>query len=222
MGYIYKITNQINGKVYIGQTKCLPEDRWKQHLQSINHKQIYKKPLVLAFLKHGKENFVFEIIEMVDDSILSEKEKEYIKLYDSYKNGYNATLGGEGRYRKLDTPEKEIISLYLNIQSIEELSFKLNVCENSIRNILRRNHIPITRRKSVYKNNHIYKTKIIQYDLEGNFIKQFSSIKEAIYELNLHKKAASHIGKCCRGQKPTAYGFKWKYKHDVETQSVNS
>lgn len=68
----------------------------------------------------------------------------------------------------------------------------------------------------------IYKTEIIQYDLVGNFIKQFSSIKEAICELNLHKKAASHIGKCCRKQKPTAYGFKWKYRHDVETQSVNS
>lgn len=90
---IYKITNMINGKSYIGQSNDIKR-RWKEHRSKHSWKSnhvIYR-----AFKKYGFENFKFEIIEECDVKFLSEKEKYYIAEFDTYKNGYNETEGGEG------------------------------------------------------------------------------------------------------------------------------
>lgn len=55
------------------------------------------KPLYQAIRKYGVENFSFEVLEECDISLLDEKEVYYINLYNSYKEGYNATLGGQGK-----------------------------------------------------------------------------------------------------------------------------
>lgn len=55
------------------------------------------KPLYQAIRKYGVENFSFEVLEECDTSLLDEKEVYYINLYNSYKEGYNATLGGQGK-----------------------------------------------------------------------------------------------------------------------------
>ncbi len=96
MGYIYKITNTVNNKVYIGQTK--QEDvttRWAAHKNSIN----YKKgcPLLVgAFRKYGLDKFKFEVIIICFDEDVYKYEEYYIKKYDTFgKGGYNATKGGE-------------------------------------------------------------------------------------------------------------------------------
>lgn len=61
-----------------------------------------------------------------------------------------------------------------------------------------------------YKNN--TEKQVIQMDMNGNFIKEFKRIKDAVEELNL--KEGSRIGLCCKGKANSAYGFKWKYKGD--------
>lgn len=95
---IYKITNLINNKVYIGKTRN-SERRWKDHQRlafTPNHKE-YNKALYLAIRKYGLDNFIFEIIEeLLDYSLSDEKEQYWIKVYDSYNNGYNESLGGDG------------------------------------------------------------------------------------------------------------------------------
>lgn len=48
-----------------------------------------------AILKYGKENFTIEVLEDCDVTILNEREKYYINLYNSYKEGYNCTEGGQ-------------------------------------------------------------------------------------------------------------------------------
>jgi group I intron endonuclease len=94
-GIIYKVTNLINNKVYIGQTVGLLEDRWNGHCRSD------KSPLDRAIQKYGKNNF---IIEEIDRGItyyeLNEKEIKYIKKYDSlsHNNGYNIYSGGKHLY----------------------------------------------------------------------------------------------------------------------------
>lgn len=93
MGYIYKITNILNQKSYIGKTIRDPEIRWNEHKQDSKHPNL---PLQRAFKKYGINSFSFEIIEEVKEELLDEREKYYIKKFNTYKQGYNATLGGEG------------------------------------------------------------------------------------------------------------------------------
>ena len=99
-GGIYKISNKINGKVYIGQSNNLKR-RFKEHkirYKSINSNE-YNSVIHIAIRKYNIENFNFEIIEYCENSKLNEREIFWINYYDSFKNGYNCTLGGEGSKR---------------------------------------------------------------------------------------------------------------------------
>lgn len=90
IGIIYKWTNKINGKSYIGQT-IDEEGRKKDHIRGK-----YKCYFHDAIKKYGIENFDYEVIESIKESKLSEREIYWINYYDTYNNGYNLTLGGEG------------------------------------------------------------------------------------------------------------------------------
>lgn len=91
---IYKITNKINNHSYIGLSTKV-EERWKYHQSPYNQQRESYKNLYKAFKKYGIENFTFEILEECSIQELGEKEKYYIAKYDTYKNGYNMTTGGE-------------------------------------------------------------------------------------------------------------------------------
>lgn len=93
---IYKITNKINGKVYIGCSKDI-EHRWIAHKSEsvLEHNKQYNYSIHKAFRKYGLDNFSFEIIEELPESEIFNKEKEWISFYDSYNNGYNETSGGD-------------------------------------------------------------------------------------------------------------------------------
>lgn len=101
-GIIYKITNQINGKVYIGQTCKTLKHRFNQHCESSRRYNRNKKHLCLfhtAIIKYGEDNFICEEIDIADSKIeLNEKEKYWISFYKSniYEFGYNLTEGGDG------------------------------------------------------------------------------------------------------------------------------
>lgn len=91
---IYKITNINNNKVYIGQSNNL-ERRYKEHfIWKLNNKQ-YIDELIQDL---GKENFSFEIIEECELEVLDEREKYWIKYYNSFYEGYNKTKGGAGDF----------------------------------------------------------------------------------------------------------------------------
>lgn len=88
--YIYKITNKINNKIYIGQS-INPEERFKQHCEK---REKYKSLINQAIQKYGKENFEFEILGLYKD--YNEKEIYFIDYYNSKApNGYNIANGGE-------------------------------------------------------------------------------------------------------------------------------
>ena len=74
---IYKITNLLNGKIYIGQSIHI-EKRWKEHCQNSS-----KSLISQAIQKYGKENFSFQILEECNENQLLEKESKYILQYDS-------------------------------------------------------------------------------------------------------------------------------------------
>lgn len=107
---IYKITNKINKKSYIGLSIDI-EERWRAHINNSSNQNSkeYEKTLYRAFRKHGIENFLFEILEERED-FLEEREKFWIEKYDSYKNGYNETLGGEiGNMQKWETHNRAVL-----------------------------------------------------------------------------------------------------------------
>lgn len=98
--YIYKVTNNINGKVYIGRTKNI-DARWKNHCMTAKSgKYCYK--LHKAIRKFGPENFT---VEQIDCSATKEeadaKEVYWIEKYNSMESGYNSSPGGKaGGHRK--------------------------------------------------------------------------------------------------------------------------
>lgn len=101
-GYIYKITNLINGKIYIGQRKYN-----KTHKEYLGSGKLIKK----AIEKYGKENFKKEIlIEYNNSEEANELEKYYIKLYDSRNPniGYNIAEGGNNG--PMDERSKKLMS----------------------------------------------------------------------------------------------------------------
>lgn len=97
MGFIYKITNTITNKCYIGETKKNnPEVRWNEHKSKIE-KGIGCPALQDAVKKYGIEMFKFQILIICFDEDRYRFEIEYIKKYNSIApNGYNLTTGGEG------------------------------------------------------------------------------------------------------------------------------
>lgn len=96
-GYIYKITNLINNKIYIGKTKYSIETRFKNHLWSIDHHRT-KSLLYDAMNKYGKDNFKVEQIDQADSlEELNKKEQYWISKLNSRNPsiGYNICKGGE-------------------------------------------------------------------------------------------------------------------------------
>lgn len=114
---IYKITNKINGKCYIGQSINIQE-RWKHHRSYPIKKSYY--PLYKAFEKYDINNFLFEVIEECSIEELNEKEIYWINFYDSYYHGYNQTKGGStaGHIVKISDEDLEIIYDLLQNTSI--------------------------------------------------------------------------------------------------------
>ena len=104
-GLIYKIVNKTNDKVYIGCTTMTLEDRYKAHLYRCFNKN-YDCKLYNSMRKYGKENFKIDMLEECDIDFIYEIEKKYIEQYNSYKNGLNSTLGGEGCLGYIHSEEK--------------------------------------------------------------------------------------------------------------------
>lgn len=100
-GYIYHIINKINNKRYVGQTINF-QNRKATHLRNLKSNQHHSSKLQRAWNKYGEDNFKFLVkeveIEKIEDLYFLEIEE--IKKYDSYFNGYNMTIGGEGSVRK--------------------------------------------------------------------------------------------------------------------------
>ena len=112
---IYKHTNKLNSKCYIGITKLKLERRWKKGVGYKSQKIFYG-----AIKKYGWENFEHEIIDVVDSMKEAlEKESYYIKLYNSIQNGYNSSQFGTFDYKR-DKKVYKVISQKLKKQKLPQ------------------------------------------------------------------------------------------------------
>lgn len=208
-GNIYKITNQINNKVYIGKTLKTIEERFSEHIKDSTRSLEEKRPLYRAFNKYGINNFTISLIEKVKIEDLSSREQYWIQKYDSYSNGYNATFGGDGK--QLYDYQK-IVQQYLSNKTVEELTKEFNCCKDTIYQALHLANIDLSHNiaKSCGKKLSAYKKNI--------FIKSFTTRMEAVSWLQENNYTSSTnrdninatIGRAANGLRKTAYGFIWK------------
>ena len=140
IGYNYKISIDINNKVYIGQTKTSITKRWNAHLSRYNSGS--NQGIYGAMKKYGINRFKIEKIVECPIEELNDLEQFYIKKYNSYYEGYNLTLGGEGN-SFLNLNEKEVIDKYNELGYIRDTAKFFNCCELVISNILHKNNIEI-------------------------------------------------------------------------------
>ena len=213
MAYIYQITNDVNGKIYIGKTERTIQERWGEHCRDYLKHDYEKRPLYSAMKKYGVENFSFKVLEETNSP--EEREMHYIDVYRSYVgfkdcNGYNATLGGDGKhYLDYDL----VIATYQEVQNVSETARRMGIDISTVSKVLNSNHISIVPSSEVSQR--VTGNIVNQYDLQGNFIQSFPSAKAAATSLgkitSTSRGASSHISDVCRGKRKTAYGYIWKF-----------
>lgn len=187
MGFIYVIKNDINNKLYVGQTVTTILNRWYHHLDAYTREDWH---LYRAMRKYGIEHFSIELLEECPNDIIDEREKYWINKLDTYYHGYNMTIGGEGR-TALD--RNKIIKLWNEGYSALQIANMVgNGWSCSIIDILKENDLydaeEIQRRKIIDIANKQTKEKIIQYDENANVVNIFNSIKEASELTGINRK----------------------------------
>lgn len=135
---IYKITNKITGQSYIGQSSQI-EKRKKRHFSTANNPMdhSYNNPLYRAIRKYGKNNFDFSIIEECSVQQLNEKERYWIKFYNTFFNGYNLTMGGDGSGTQ--QKKESIIGIIYDLENTnlfqKEIAKKWKISEEMVQGI---------------------------------------------------------------------------------------
>lgn len=107
-GKIYLITNDVNSKVYVGQTIQTLNKRFNGHCCYSKSDRSINMYIKRAIHKYGRDKFHIQLIEECPVNILDEREKYWINFYNSYNTGYNLTLGGQD-------------SNYFNINKLENI-----------------------------------------------------------------------------------------------------
>jgi group I intron endonuclease len=201
---IYKIVNP-NGKLYIGQSTNI-EKRWRDYktLHCKGQTKLYN-----SLRKHSFENHKFEIIEECDVSILEERET-YWKLF--YKvleiPSLCCRIDGKFGYDSIETKNKKSQSKLNNNYALGHIKSLETI--NSIKDKMK-NHTFYNNIDRVTKLSNSHSIPVLQYDKQGNFIKEWESAKEAAKILK-NKINGSDIRACIRGEQKTAYGYKWVEK----------
>lgn len=186
-GFIYKITNKINGKSYIGQTIQNVKERFYQRCATKCSQAILNMVIHKAINKYGKSNFTIEVIEEVESTNLNDRERYWIRYYDTYNNGYNSTEGGQDGiklFKNLDT--ESIVREYKYGKSLREIGRLFNVDKQTSKDLLVRNNINLRTTRTY---------KLSQKDRE-DIIKDLSlglSRKEIISKWHISKGYLSQL-----------------------------
>lgn len=127
-GSIYVIKNTVNDKVYVGQTTMTVHERFAVHMKPSTQKQKSSYKLYNAIAKYGTDKFYVETLESgIPIEQLDKKEIEYIYRFDSFRNGYNSTKGGDGRVINKIENEDEVLQMAINGVTAEEIGKKFSV-----------------------------------------------------------------------------------------------
>ena len=186
-GFIYKITNTINGKSYIGQTIQNVKERFYQHCATKCSKAVSNMAIHRAIKKYGKSNFTVEVIEEIDSANLNDRERYWIKYYNSYNNGYNSTKGGQDGCRPFkDLDVESIIKEYNTGKSLRTLGTIFKVDKQTIKDLLIRHNVEL-RTTRTYKLSQKDRDKVLE-----DFASRLSR-KEIMIKWNISKSYLSQL-----------------------------
>ena len=187
---VYKITNKITGKVYIGITNQGAGARYRHHWYEARIGE--PAPIHRSMAKYGEENFTLEIIDFADTyEELKEKEKYWIKQYDSMnrEKGYNLTEGGDGTFGRTHSEETK--------KKMSEAQKKYKDAHKAHADAIR-----VLNQKAV-----------VAYDLEGNIVEEFNTTKECAEKYNTSSTTIKYY---CRSEQPKVaknFNIIWRYKN---------
>lgn len=212
MGYIYKITNTVNGKIYIGQTSRSIELRWKEHKRASKYegKRAHKNQILYyAMRKYGLDAFNIEKIEECNTNVIDEREQFWISHYDSTNTGYNISIGGNGYFK---VSNEKLLSLWESGMQATEIAKAIGFANETVSrrlNAIGITHKDIHQRKLLKQKNF----KVIhKYDISGNFIESVPT-DEAIKKYFGHDIPNKLVGK-------TIGGFQWRYSKYMKISPI--
>ena len=220
-GTIYKITNLINGKLYVGQTIRSLGDRWADHKRDALNGVDY--PFYFAIRKYGVENFIPEMVDSANSlEELNEKEKMWIKDLNSLcknKRGYNVLEGGRSLNGINDEPTIDLttgmefasakeMSKYYNLSYSFTIRYLTGEAKNPNGSVFRYRNTKKQKRADVRETfisiEDSRKNKIVCLDTYENF----DSIKTASKKLNISRTS---IGNNLNGISKRAGGLRFAY-----------
>lgn len=200
-----------NGKVYVGITSQKVERRWRNGLGYRNKQDLIYR----AILKYGWENIVHDVLcTGLSKEEAEKKEVELILFYNSTNpaKGYNVESGGNVHKHLSEATKEKLRQANLGKRHSEETKRKISASNKGKRTMtqeqLRKmrlgrkyNFTPWNKGKTIST------TAVVQYDKEGNVIKEYINCHDAQKQTNI-----SHIYAACKGKRKTAGGFVWKLK----------
>lgn len=201
-GIIYLIVNKQNGHKYIGQTIKSMNRRWQEHISEAM--RMSSSPLHRAMRKYGNHNFMIKEIDECDESLLNEREEYWIKQYNTFVEGYNATTGGGKVIFNEETKQK--IGVSVSNAMLDKRTDEWN-------DKIRQNHLKRTEpwgfqlKENRGDGKHTAK-RIMGINVETGEEKIWESITAAALEVT-GKKASGNIHEAIKnGWK--AHGYRWK------------
>ncbi|GAB4513494.1 MAG: hypothetical protein Tsb004_20660 [Allomuricauda sp.] len=208
---IYKATNKINNKVYIGASTTSLETRKNDHVNK--SKGTNRTTFQKAIGTFGPDAFTWEILDYATTTDeLALKERCYIKRYNSYSNGYNSDSGGGFKKKVYKFDEiYGLIGVYssLSIAALTVFGRKTSVSNVSLGNCKSYKGYYWSYDKNFKVPNDTRKKRVGQYDLENRLVQRFDSVAEASRCSGLSKSSISRV---CRNERKQAGGFIWTYE----------
>lgn len=227
-GYIYLITNLVNGKQYVGQTTKTIEWRWRQHINTATSETKSWKTLIdRAIKKYGAHNFCVEELEhltQVSRTTLDKREVYWIQAYQTcvrvfgHDAGYNVLRGGRSIRTLLSkTDELHIVDMYQNNITVKEIARKYKISPETVHSVIEKYHLE-SRNGENYRKfvQMLWGMRIVCYCDAQTAYRQFASSREAAEWLIHHGYSKSQFPggvasalRYAAARHGHAYGFLW-------------